>query len=236
MAGKPNPIYAVGTIHPTNQSGDLIVEKYVSAIEVHVRFLTTGFTKVVRTDLIKGKRVYDPYYPSVSGVGFIGEGDYQASHNGKHTSTYSRWASMLGRCYNVNDVQYYMYGAKGVRVNSDWFNFQAYAEWYYSECGKLGIDPENNEYHIDKDIGSVDGYECYSPSNCTLVLPQPNIEKACAKYYSFIDPEGNAVKVYNLSKFCRENGLNGKCLNSVWHGHKKQYKGWVRAVAKPDSF
>lgn len=42
--------------------------------------------------------------------------------------------------------------AKGVTICTEWDNdFQAFAVWYLQECESLGIDPETNNYQVDKD-------------------------------------------------------------------------------------
>lgn len=51
-----------------------------------------------------------------------------------------------------------------------------------------------------------------------------------AKTYYLVDPNGNDVVVYNMSKFCRENGLRKQSMLEVGNGKKTQYKGWKRNV------
>lgn len=43
---------------------------------------------------------------------------------------YSRWQTMLSRCYNVRNVSYPIYGGKGVTVATEWHDFQTFAIWY----------------------------------------------------------------------------------------------------------
>lgn len=42
----------------------------------------------------------NPNKISIFGVGFIGKGDYKSAHKNQSTRAYSRWYSMLSRCYN----------------------------------------------------------------------------------------------------------------------------------------
>lgn len=49
-----------------------------------------------------------------------------------------------------------------------------------------------------------------------------------AKEYHFINPNGEKIKIFNLQKFCRENGLNSSLMNSVWRGDRNHHKGYKR--------
>ena len=43
-----------------------------------------------------------PYKPSICGIGYIGEGEYKVSENGKQTKCYNVWYDMMQRCYDTN--------------------------------------------------------------------------------------------------------------------------------------
>ncbi len=66
-------------------------------------------------------------------------------------------------------------------------------------------------------------------------LPLPENEKEFVpvwrrwKEYELINSSGEKVKIQNLSKFCRENGLTRKRINAVITGKKKEYQGWKKA-------
>lgn len=53
-----------------------------------------------------------------------------------------------------------------------------------------------------------------------------NVEHSTAKEYVFTSPTGEVVIVYNISKFSRENGLNGGHMSMVFTGKRKSHKGW----------
>jgi len=50
-----------------------------------------------------------------------------------------------------------------------------------------------------------------------------------SKEYTLISPEGNKVKIKNLTKFARDNDLSINCLNHVVSGRNKSHKGWKNA-------
>lgn len=54
---------------------------------------------------------------------------------------------------------------------------------------------------------------------------------AQAKYYYFIDPNGNPITIHNLNKFCRENNLHSSSMRHVYFGEPYQYhcKGYRKA-------
>lgn len=47
-----------------------------------------------------------------------------------------------------------------------------------------------------------------------------------AKNWEFINPEGERVKIFNLYKFCQENGLSRRHMSSVASGERGSHKGW----------
>ena len=80
--------------------------------------------------------------------------------------------------------------------------------------------PEVN--HIDKDKTS--NYV----SNLEWMTTQQNCEYSFSKSYSLNSPQGRVVKVFNLSKFCRDNGLTQGNMANVVNGRLHQHKGWTK--------
>lgn len=60
----------------------------------------------------------------------------------------------------------------------------------------------------------------FSPNQLKILA-----EAAC-KRYIVTSPEGVETLIKNLSKFCRENGLNNKALSNVAYGYNSHHKGW----------
>lgn len=203
-------------IFTTNNCGDLKIIKYSNCKNVSVEFLGTGYvTLSTSADIIKGK-VKDRLSPSVCGVGFMGIGPKKSSIGGYNTKCYLTWRSMIERCYSNSQREKYL-TYYDCTVCIEWHNFQVFAVWY-----------ENNKidgYELDKDI-KVNGNRIYSPENCVFVSSQENSEKAFAKNYKFISPQGETVNIYNLAKFCRENTLDKSNMGRLSRGERIHHKGW----------
>jgi group I intron endonuclease len=52
------------------------------------------------------------------------------------------------------------------------------------------------------------------------------ISESRAKEWEFVSPEGETIKIKNLSKFCRENNLEHALMSAVYHGKRSHHKGW----------
>lgn len=200
----------------TNTDGDTgVVVKYHNSRKVEVVFIDTMYETTACAINIREGKVKDKLKPSVHGVGFIGDGKF----NSKYVS-YPSWISMLERCYDFKFQQRsptYI----GCTVCEEWHNFQNYTEWY-----NKAHPSDGNKYQLDKDI-RVSGNKIYSPDTCIFVTASENLINAFAKDYTFIDPDGKLVEIYNLSSFCRSNGLHQGSMSRVSRGRLKQHKGWT---------
>ena len=109
----------------------------------------------------KDGKVKNPYHPSVYNVGFIGQGGYKATINGKNTKYYTHWHHMLKRCYDSKFKEKYS-TYENCFVNKEAHCFQDFAEWfdnnYYEiEGEKMCLDKDilvkgNKEYRFDRMI------------------------------------------------------------------------------------
>jgi hypothetical protein len=137
---------------------------YSDSKNVTIRFLKTGFITNVFAKHVRDGQIKDPFYPYVFNVGFLGVGRHNSTDGGRKTTKYSRWTSMLQRCYSEEHQSKHP-AYIGCSVAPEWHNFQNFGNWF----------DENyvEGWHIDKDI-LVKGNKVYSPDNCCYVPKEIN--------------------------------------------------------------
>jgi hypothetical protein len=207
----------------TNNDGQSgFVLKYVNASEVYFKFDLTSWVGCFAIQNIRHGNFKDKMQPSVFGIGFVGDGEYKTSKNGKLNKSYKTWTNMLRRCYH-RETQEKQPTYKGCTVDKNWHNFQTFAQWFEENYPTDGRD-----YQLDKDK-LVEGNKIYSPDTCCFLTHQQNVETSKAKHFRFISPSGEVIEVFNLNKFCRENNLNLGNMASVIKGSCNHHKGWTKA-------
>jgi len=152
-------------------------------------------------------------------LGLFWYGKYKTTCNGIKPKMYRTWHNMLLRCYSdqyLSKNKTYI----GCSVCDSWLNYQNFAEWYIKNNPR-------DKYHLDKDI-IIDGNKIYSPSTCKFVSAQLNAEKASAKTYKFVSPDGEVIEIYNLAQFCKACGLGSGEMCWLNKGKRKSHKGWTR--------
>lgn len=208
-----------GTIHETKFNGKLKIIEYIGWDKVSIEFIATGHNKFAQADNIRIGTVKDPFLPSVFGIGFLGVGPHKVSIKSKITNVYYTWNSMISRCYSdeapIKNPSY-----AGCTVCVEWHNFQTFGDWFVVNFQE-GLQ-------IDKDIKFSDN-KIYSPKYCMFVKAQENSEKAHSKNYKFLNPNGELIEVYNLTKFCRENNLSAQHMCSVHKGKRNKHRDWRKA-------
>jgi len=107
----------------------------------------------------------NPRKSLVAGVGQYGVGKYVAKIDGKHTWEYSKWNSMLKRCYVRNSINI---AYDGVTVSEEWHDYQNFADWVTQQVG-YGVDG----FCLDKDL-LLKGNTQYSKDACVLIPTEIN--------------------------------------------------------------
>ena len=81
--------------------------------------------------------------------------DYNKTHGGKGTRLYECWRHMRYRCENPSNQAYGDYGARGIKVCSEWHDFALFRKWAIS-----------SGYDDKKTIDRIDVNGNYTPENC----------------------------------------------------------------------
>lgn len=153
-----------GEINYNKHGSKMIVCKYITNENIDVYFPEYNWVaKHVQYNTFKRGYVKCPYEKSVHGVGYIGEGKYKVSENGKETEIYRIWRGVLCRCY-VSRIHEKHPTYKDCEMCEEWHNFQNFAEWYEENYYEI----EGEKMCLDKDI-LFKGNKLYSPNTCVFV-------------------------------------------------------------------
>jgi hypothetical protein len=178
------------------------------------------YRKLVRKeDILKGKP-FNPYYPNVYGVGYIGD-----STSTGNEYEYHKWNKMLSRCYNPNDPKYGSYGAAGVTVCDKWLCF----ERFHDDFKKLPGYKDNTRQVLDKDIRATSNVKTYSPETCMLASNEQNVKEMRSRlspWFRATSPDGKEYISNCQIDFVREYGLDRACINDTLRGKQGQHRGW----------
>lgn len=158
----------IGEVIITKQGCLAKVIEYNNYSDILVEFQDEYKYKVrVSYKEFKNGNIKNWYYPSVYGVGIVGEKykDYITS-NKRKLLEYKMWSSMLSRCfdkkYKEKEPAY-----EDVTCCEKWLCFENFYEWLHKQ-ENFDKCLYNEDYAIDKDI-LFKGNKIYSPETCCLV-------------------------------------------------------------------
>lgn len=189
-----------------------------------IRFDHAGYETVAAWREVCEGAVRNPFWPSVCGVGYLGEAER------KHPF-YKRWSHMLARCHNPDDKNYQDYGGRGISVDPSLHSLERYIEYVESLPGH--DDPE-----LDT-IDRIDNDGDYEPSNLRWASQkeQRANQRRRSDQRDFIATGPDGVEHLGKSQrgFARRHGLDDRSLNKCLKGRSKTHKGWTfRYKEAPD--
>lgn len=166
----------LGLIKENNNGTQMKIIKVLPDDRLIIQFQDEyKFKKDIHWNNFKSGNVKNPFYISVLGKGYIGNGKYLTKNSkGIRTVEYSMWTSMMDRCYGERE-QYSSY-VDNTEVCGEWLNFQNFSEWFNQNKYDIG----NERLHLDKDI-QYEGNRIYSPYHCILI---PQILNEQFKHHS----------------------------------------------------
>ena len=90
----------------------------------------------------------------------------QIQHGDRYTRLYRTWINMKARCNNPNEQKYKFYGAKGIKLCSEWNKYINFKDWAL-----------NNGYSDNLTIDRINVKGNYEPSNCCFISIKENAGK-----------------------------------------------------------
>ena len=145
---------------------EMVIVEYNGCMNIDVLFPEYNWTfKGATYNSFKNGGIKCPYEPRVLNKGYIGEGEYKPSENGKDTRVYRTWYDMLNRCYSE---KYHERQPTYIGCEADelFHNFQNFGDWDKENYYEI----EGEQMCLDKDI-LVKGNKIYSPDTC-IYVPQ----------------------------------------------------------------
>jgi hypothetical protein len=151
-------------VHQSKHYGKFKLISYHGWHKVEIRFMQTGYSYLTSYGLVRSGKVKDPYYPSVHGVGYCGEGPYPLSfkRGGKKVNTpaYEVWLCRIKSCYGESKSSHLYVDAT---MCDEWHNFQNFAKWFYEQVRLYGKGG-----NVDKDLCFL-GNKYYSPETARYI-------------------------------------------------------------------
>lgn len=179
--GRPVKDNKTGEIKVNNFGTKMKIIKYNNYNDIIVEF-ENGYKTKSSYKEFKNCSIKSPYCKSIYEVAFIGEGEHKVSIDGKNTTIYQYWISMIRRCYSetalIKNPNY-----RNCSVSDLWLNYQNFGEWYNS-----------NFYTVDSEIMCLDKdilykrNHVYSPETCIFVPEK--INKLFIKTYNYKEKRG----------------------------------------------
>ncbi|MFQ9297893.1 MAG: AP2 domain-containing protein [Clostridia bacterium] len=207
-------INRIGERNYNNFGSEMVIVHYNGCMDIDVYFPEFDWIfKHAKYNNFKKGEIKCPYERRFYNVGYLGEGKYKVSENGKNTRVYDTWKAMLQRCYSEKEHERHPTYI-GCEVYEGWHNFQNFAKWYKDNYYEVG----NEKMCLDKDI-LFKGNKIYSPDTCIFV-PE-TINKL------FIKNDKNRGESVIGATLCKNGKYQAQCniINPETGKSKQEYLG-----------
>ena len=156
----------LGEERTNNFGSKMVIKEYRNSKDIDVYFPEYNWmTKNKEYQNFKRGNIKCPYEPRYFDIGYLGEGKYTVSENGKNKKEYKIWHSMIKRCYDPKYQEKHS-TYKGCIVEDYLLNFQNMGEWIEENYYKI----PGETMCLDKDILHK-GNKIYSRETC-IFLPE----------------------------------------------------------------
>lgn len=176
------PSLLIGKIYNSNNYGKFVILSYTninSRLLFRIRFINTGYEKIVRFDSIVNGNIKDYFYKCVAGVGYLGDNyiNLQESDTQLYNALKRRWDTMIYRCYKPDDPNYIRYGLLGVYVDKSWHNFSNFLKDAITLPGFNREKIISGDLQLDKDklqLQTPKSKKKYSKNTCCWLTIKEN--------------------------------------------------------------
>lgn len=129
-------------------------------------------------------------------------------HGGTGTRIHECWKDMKKRAKGRDDCE----------IFNPWLDFSIFREWALS-----------SGYTDDLILCRSGDVGNYQPDNVRWDTKTSNILESNTKSWTFMLPNGSMGSTENMTKYCRDNGLNMSSMSSIASGIKgyKSHKGYT---------
>ena len=128
------------------------------------------------------------------------------THGMSNSRIFGIWSGMRTRCNNSNDYHYKWYGARGIKICSEWMDdFQVFYDWSM-----------NNGYSDDMTIDRIDPNGNYEPTNCRWISRK---EQMC-------NTRRNVLLTYGGKTMCAKEWSKVTGINDRTICYRKNKLGW----------
>ena len=159
-----------GKIFKTIKYGDLVVTKYINNHNVCVKFINTNYETTAHICHIRNGLVKDRLFPSLHGVGVVG--DASTTVDGIVLKECTLWRGVIGRCYN-NEFHKKSPTYADCSVSEKFKYYPYFKEWCGNQIGFNAVDDKGRPFELDKDI-LLKGNKVYSENTCCFVPAEIN--------------------------------------------------------------
>lgn len=98
---------------------------------------------------------------------------------------------------------------------------------YNASVHRLVYQAFHGRDHNGLTVDHIDGDKTNNHySNLQLLTAEDNAVKGNALHWVFLSPSQEVVEIYNLAKFCRDNGLHKGHMAGLKRRPHKHHKGW----------
>lgn len=157
----------IGERRVMNCGEECEIVEYRNANDITVKFIKTGELVESRYNKFKRGNIRSHFTPTVFGVGVVGLEEI-VDKNGKLIKSYTKWASMLTRCYDDREHNRFPRYI-GCTVCDEWLYYPNFKKWYDENYYEI----DHETMCLDKDI-LIKGNKIYSPEMCMFVPERIN--------------------------------------------------------------